>query len=68
MRRDCVSYLQATEVRPGDIGNRGYGFEQFDWEERIVMSCGRKVHGQCHVEGQGEDRKVPFAEHGAQPT
>lgn len=66
MWEDRVSYLQGTEVRPGDIGNRGYRCQQFAWEKWIVMSRGRKVHWQCHVEGQSEDRQVPFAEHGVQ--
>lgn len=68
MWRDHVSYLQGTEVRPGDIENRTYRHEQFAWEEWIVRSRGWKVHRQRHVEGQGEDREVPFAQHGAQCT
>lgn len=63
-----IFYLKGIQLSPCDIGHGGDGRDEFARKECIVMSRGRKVHRQRHVEREREDGEVPFAEHGVQCT
>lgn len=62
------AYQWHIECRPGDIGHRCYRLDEGCRKEGVVVSCSCQVQSQGNVEGQSENRKVPFTEDGSQST